>query len=318
MEKAARAINFMPVLEEQTNRYEGDIWIRRSVAGKNLGSFYTSLYAALFGGEVSPLFKGRHDVLPNGELRMHTPDIIKESYAGATETEVKSISLRDNRISISREQLENYFNALLVKYCLKKEKYPEFELGVFRYGNPHKYVNLHFYSTEQFMNILFKSTHELVIMPSNLALFSFMCSRHSPRNRAGTKSETKCTSYHRYDSKFLSSLANAKQPIDYLLSVPFEYDAPEAFEALSTRDRADILCDKLLIDKLDFKRFSSENIGEVKSGESAFVPFRVTQFFMQDKYRQKWLRQFAKHHRYILEDLVGVRDLYQENHGVPF
>jgi hypothetical protein len=219
---------------------------------------------------------------------------------------------------MGHEQLENYFNALLANYLLKKEKNPEFELGIFRYGHPRKHVNLHFYSTDKFVDILANSTKELVIMPSNLALFSFISARHQARNRDGTKSETKCTNYHRYSSKFLYSLANQEDPMNYLFSMPFQEDAPEAFALMPHKAIAELVFDKLLIDKLDFKRFSSEEIGNIKCRKYNFKPFQITQFFMQEQDKKQWLKQFAKHHSYFLEDLVGIRDLYEENHGVPF
>lgn len=316
---AKKEIEFVPTLQDQKiKRYKGDLWIRRNIAGQNLGSFYTSLYSALFGGEVSPIFKGNHDILPNGELRNHNPDIVLQKSTNTTEIEIKSISLRDNRISMGREQLENYFNALLVNYLLKGEKNSEFKLGIFRYGHPKKYVNLHFYSTQKATEILSRSTHELVIMPSNLALFSFIAARHQARNRDGTKSETKCTAYHRFYSKFLTALANEEDPMNYLFSMPFQDNAPEAFASMYHKVIAELIFDKLLIDKLDFRRFSSEEIGNINCRGYNFKPFQITQFFMQEQDRQKWLKQLAKHHRYFLEDLVGVRDLYEENYGVPF
>ena len=92
----------------------------------NLGSFYTHVYAGIYGGEVAPLFKEVHDVLPNGELRNFHPDIVRRTPHGDVDVEVKYISLRDNRPSMAMEQLENYLYCFSRNLLEARQKNPDF------------------------------------------------------------------------------------------------------------------------------------------------------------------------------------------------
>jgi len=311
---AKRVILEPNLIEQNLKRDKYDLWIRWGIAIKNQGSFYTQLYSDLFGGEVAPMFKGEHDVLPNGELRNIHPDVSKKYKNGIKITEVKSTSLKNNRPLLSREQIENSWYTFS-QHLIEKNEQPRSELAIFRYGTPQKYIHLHYYSTQDFIRILSKSTKDLVILPSNLALFSSMISRKTKKDRSETKSEAKCTNYHRCPSGFLTEICRNEDPIKYLFSLTLDDDSktPEYMRHLSPELRADLILNKLMLHKLKVKRTSSDEIAEIKCRRYKFQPFTITSFSMDSADNKKWLEQYKQHHKLFLEDLVGVRDLYEEN-----
>jgi hypothetical protein len=331
-------VSFRPTLIDlPKKRKEDDLHLRASNSKKDIGSFYVELYASIFGGVVSPRFKGRHEFLMNGDRRNMHPDILRKTPFGTDLLEIKSISNMDKRPSLSEEQVENLFYKFLFRIYSNQDSLPEFEQGVFHYGSASKYIHAYRYSTKDFIRILSKSTHNLVITPSNLNLFSYICSRKVSFDRESTKSEEKCVSYLRYPkwlSTALASISTNEEVADFFSGF---IDAkpkqkvssygffPEYITSMTEEKRKEIFIDSLMLDRLRVKTFNSSDLGDIfcqgyslDSGEKynhpyKVNPFKITQYYLNGDDRVKWLDNLRSNHRYLLEEVVGVRDLFYEN-----
>lgn len=323
MVKEVRRISIRPHLEEQkSKRSEGDRYLRENIAKGNTGSIYTHLYAALFNGVPSQRYKGNHDTLPNGEKRIIHPDITRATTSGLDNIEVKAVSYSDGRALVSIEQIENYFYLLSERLFIERDKLPEVEVGIFRYGGTMPSF-LFGYNTKRFVDIVTKTTRDLVVMPSNLFLFAALCAQKSSKDKSTSKSQTKCVAYHRIPEWFLTTLNSSDNPLADLSTLATEgykeiftraTKTPTFVSEMTPEERAFLINEYLCLDKLKFKRFSSGDIAELRCRHFKFKPFEITRIFMKKKDRFAWLQSFRKNHRYFLEELLGVRDLYYENY----
>lgn len=309
-------------LIQQGKRFEGDRYLRDQVCKGNTGEFYCQLYAALFGGETSPRFKGEPDILSNGELRNFHPDIRRQEREGEVLVEVKSCSYRDKRPRVSLEQTENYFYLLYKRLSEQEQKLPEVETAMFRYGRKSKHPFLLGSSSQTAVRKLTSMTRDLVVIPPNLLMLGLYFANRASMDKSSSKSCTKCIVNERYPTWFLTTLNMTQDPIDVLCSMTekgFETNFGRGsgfrqdFRSLSQREREKIILEDLMIDKLKVMKTSSEAIVQRISWDGVEVkPFQVRKFFMKRSDRLKWLEKFMQEHRYMLEELLEIRDLYEE------
>lgn len=324
MRKDVRRISIHPHLEDLSyQRTEGDFHSRVNTSKGNTGSLYVHLYSALFGGEPAPRYKGRHDIMPNGDLRNISPDIVRVTPQGVDHIEIKGGSYKDNRAFFGVEQIENYFYLLSRRILVHGDRIPEIESGLFRYGQGES-LYLFSYNTKKFVDKVSKNTTDLLIIPSNLLLFVALCSQVDTKNKATSKSQTKCVEYHRTPSFLLTSLNSSDDPIGDINSLAGEdykkifsnhwVRFPDFITGTPSPERTRIMNDLLLLDRLKFERFSSEDIAEVRCRHFKFKPFEITRLYMTQKDRKDWIETFKRNHHKILTELLGVRDLYFENY----
>jgi hypothetical protein len=94
---------------------------------------------------------------------------------------------------------------------------------------------------------------------------------------------------------------------------------------MTEEKRKEIFIDSLMLDRISVKTINSSDLGDIfcqgyslDSGEKynhpyKVNPFKITQYYLNGDDRVKWLDNLRSNHRYLLEEVVGVRDLFYEN-----
>jgi hypothetical protein len=144
--------------------------------------------------------------------------------------------------------------------------------------------------------------------------------------KSASKSRTKCVINDRYPCWFVRLLSASSNPVEslgYLAEKEFEIrfnrdiQFPDYWTRLSPKRREEILFEVLMLDKLRFQRFSSNKVGEFSCEGNPILPFQITQFYLRSKDHEGWIRKFRRSRAYLLEELLEIRNLFDETHEPP-
>lgn len=258
---------------------------------KNIGRYFLQLYTSIFGGYDSsnlfnPIIKINYEIKRN-----FIPDIIEYSENGRVYTEVKSVSLRTNQVSISKEQIENYSFANLKAYK-EGDRLPETNFAFFRYGTS-SLVQTHNLPDEQLLEILSQEARELSIYPLNLLLTALMLKSPHEKDRTIHRGSNVNT-YYGIRGRILT-LLQQKNGLEQFLEEKF-FDSN--------------LVEELMLDKLKVEQFESSDKYDLFCQRRKISPFRITKYSFSDRQLKKWLKYFEANHNKWLS-FLKVSDLYQ-------
>lgn len=258
---------------------------------KNIGRFFLQLYTTMFGGyESSSLFNPVIKI--NYEIkRRFIPDVTEYTDNGRVYTEVKSVSLRTNQITISKEQIENYSFASLMAYQ-EGDKLPEINFGFFRYGY-RDLVQSHNLPDKKLIELLSQEVRELSIYPLNLLLATLMLNPPHKKDRA-TPNSSNVNTYYSVKGKIITLLQQPKGLEQLLQQGDFGSD----------------LVDELMLDKLKIEQFESSDKYDIFCQRRKMAPFRITKYYSSDRQLKKWLKYFNKNNDKVLS-FLGVWDIYK-------
>jgi hypothetical protein len=301
-------------LEPQAEkRQDDDRYVRERISKYNTGHFYVSLHRALFGGKMSPRYRGQHETLDSGQLINGDPDINRIHNRGKDIVEVKSASWKDRRPSFTPEQIRNHSYKFSQRLLDSKDNSPDLELAIYLFGKEKKYPFLFGYSASKSAQILCKYTDQALIMPSNVfyALVSSLIVKEL--DKTASKSQTAGIHMNRPSANIINSMMSLDNPLEKLLSnlQSKEHENPEALKKVTGM---------LRLEETKFKDYSSSDITDLrirvidgeKEGKYQVKPFPIRKFYLPAKAKKEWLNDFKKNHRMLLEEVLGVADLYFE------
>ncbi|MEK6891404.1 MAG: hypothetical protein AABX03_04685, partial [Nanoarchaeota archaeon] len=278
---------------------------RKAITKKNIGRYFVTLYANLYGGDVSPQFKHTYEYYSNGHRKFH-PDITRKTRHGKHDTEIKAASNSNNQNWIGVKQLENYAHNYL-KSLESGLKESTTDYSFFRYGPYQKKSNVKLSSLtnselkKEISRDPNSSRRDLLVLPANLLLFILSSSKYHKRpiSRVSSNTGVNEASYWIVGPGGLSELHKGLESLDYFMRHTFlEQEARELF----------------MLDSLNVE--TSITPEEVYCGRHKVKPFRVTRYFLPKDALISWNSHFRQNHKTILEE-VGIKNLHHEETEVP-
>ncbi len=268
---------------------------------KSVSYFYSQVYAAMTGGKAWPLYSTEITQIAHGiERRLH-PDVVKITSKGRVETEIKVTARRSSALYCGYKQVENYFYKLLER-LEKGQEAPRCDYAFFRYGEKPD-MNLWRLPTEEIEQILCEKTRQAVFVPSNLALFIFLCSQSSIQDHSSSKIWSG-SNYHTYFSPHNSIITRLSKEEDVINRMIEESSASGFRFVKGVFESHDLFLEQLGKSELKSPKINV-NGRELRT-------FPITCFELSSKDYKNWLTHFSENHERILRT-IGIRDLYAES-----
>ncbi|MEK6818932.1 MAG: hypothetical protein AABY10_03270 [Nanoarchaeota archaeon] len=281
----------------------GDAAQRRFVAGGNTSHLYSHVYKSIFGGRVAQLDNGYTTVsMPWDETRYFRPDIVKDTKNGKKYTEIKAVSTRTSQPHCSIPQFEDYAFFLLYGLAIGDSS-PSVDYALFRYGD-RNLTGQHSLSNDSLASKLANETRDLVVLPSNLAMFLFLNMRQKIYNQSSSASTINQRAYWDVRSSDLNLLHN-HSPLDAIEKIM----AHSLNMTQTTRRNKNAMIDNLFLDRLSVERKKSPEISLGR--KQRLKTFPITRYKLSARDQKEWNDHFLREHERILGSL-GVRDLYAE------
>ncbi len=305
---------YVDLVPQKPRREEGDRYIREQRSKENTGAFYVGIHQALFGGEMSPRYRGRHTELLSGQMINGDPDIRRQHSYGNDVVEVKSASWVDRRPSFTLEQLRNHSFRFLQELISEGAKMPDYQTAIYLFHHSSRgYPFLWGASASDAIRAMSRETHVGLVLPSNLTYALALSMKSTELDKTASKSQTAGVFRHRPPQKIIYALSESRAPVgqleDYLRN-----EGPKLEKEVVSRFRLG----DLKVKDISSEEFSPNLRVEVaehgKEHSFKVKPFRVRQFVMPKKANLEWLADFKQNHQFFLEEILGVRDLFYEEH----
>jgi len=208
-----------PLLDQKAD------WEDRSTAGKNVGKYFTWLFAAAYGGTPADNDGGGF-----------VPDVVKPTVFGDILTEVKGVSTGSKPMT-SPAQLRGYGNELLIRVEDEGQETPIVDYAIFRYGKGDtRTANL---SGRQLMARLPRLGRDLLIAPQNLVYALALIAPFKRMNHQSSQSSRNKEDYRIIYGTDISSLhRDPCKTLDYVRA------------KLGRQDLGDLTVDDFLLDDL--------------------------------------------------------------------
>lgn len=229
----------------------------------NVGSFFTYLYAGMFGGKVIPTDYSRNS-------GFHA-DVVDESEGKVIKTEVKSTARRNGAPKLSCFQ---FANALGDFYRLAREvDLCEVNYAIFRYGPTTKSLELSKESNDGLMRVSSKNISDLLVVSLNV-LIPMVLAHEFREYDHGTSSGQRTELYSEPQGGLITRIHESPEAMEDL----FE-DAGEA--GIGERD--------LCFEGVEREELMSPD--NLYCGRYKIKPFMITRYYNDDS--REWADVFA-------------------------
>ena len=286
-------------LSKQIPLGPGNAGKRARISGDNIATFFTHLYAAIYGGKVrkDPWGKG----FGGHTEYSFSPDIERQKKRRTIYTEVKTTSKRSSQIHSPLKQEANNLCELVMRAERKENPLSIIEYGLFKYGNWYFRRLMDLNNSELVQALAKVKEKRLVIVPFNYFLFLASIARHETRDQRSSDFSADKQEYHITRGDVLTSLLNNKTPLTNL-----------------NKGYRDPALEHLLLEDVEVERgMTSQVEGSYQSSPTiepfhfTVEPFPFTRYFVPERKYGKLVRNLVKYRAEIAAAL-GIRDVYQE------
>ena len=230
---------------------------------KNIGKFFTHLYAGIFGGEVN-------QVHFNALSRFYT-DVSDVSDLKEVHTEVKGVSVKSGSPTLACFQFARCCG-LLYKLAQSGFYNAEMNYAIFRYGKGHENAKLYRHNHQGLSKELSKGIKSLLVVPLNVLIPILLNTSFRTKNHGSSQGRDE-EPYWEPHGGLINKIHESPEAVDIL----FE-DAEKAGFSLDNLCAGDL-------ERQEFTAPENAYLGRYK-----VMPFRVTKYV--NRHPEKWARRF--------------------------
>ncbi len=231
---------------------------------KNIGEFFTHLYAGIFGGIVNPFcFHVSQGFLP---------DVSVVSDLKEVHTEVKGVSIKRGSPKLACFQFARCCG-LLYKLAQSGFFNTEMNYAIFRYGKGHENAKLYRHNHQGLSKELSKGVKNLLVVPLNVLIPILLGSEFKMSNHSSSEG--------RDEEPYWEPLGGLITQI---------HESPEAVDRLFEKaSQKGFSLDDLCAGDLERQEFTAPE--NVYCGRYKVLPFRITRYV--NRHPEKWTRRFS-------------------------
>lgn len=285
----------------------------------NISHFYGALFHTLFRGTLCHPHKLSFEAVGNGEYRNFHPDFIQHRAGSTHYTELKAVSRRSTRPTLSVLQVENYLHHLFRHYLDEKEPEPAVRFAFFRYKYdiPGRTTPDRLHPGKMPYDFLMKTlaerTVDLTIVPFPLLFLMLKGAKLVTYDQSSNHKSTLNERDYWMPHARQMNLLNTGDPS--LVKQQLLRDVHHAYrESLEELLCLDVLPD--VTQRLSPKTIICRAHTEAKKGTQDYpvTPFQITEYAIDE---QCWLRSLVRNRKRLCK-IMGIRDLHAEQGEPPF